>query len=355
MNFSPNTIRKAQQILEYSLLGAIAGVVFQMVDEQFVDYNGPLLGLAMGAGFIKVEIFILSKFKKKFLRLPFLLSIFIKAIVYLIIIIYVWAIMSFIVGTLEGKTMEEFYESMFSIDLLIIVVYTLLFYVVLSFYAQINLLLGEGVLWKFLLGRYRKPVHENRIFMFLDMKSSTTIAEQLGLEKYYSLLNDFFSEITEPVRSTGAEVYQYVGDEVVFTWRTKEGLSNSNCIELFFKIGEQVSKKRRYYKKKYGLVPEFKAGLHYGEVISAQIGDIKREIVYNGDILNTCARIQEQCNVYDSKLLISGELLNELNTLNEYQVKKMDRVKLRGKVKELDLFSVVHATNPVSLTGEIQG
>ncbi len=53
--------------------------------------------------------------------------------------------------------------------------------------------------------------------MFLDIKSSTTIAEQLGLENYYSLLNYFFHEISELVRSTKAEIYQYIGDEVVLT------------------------------------------------------------------------------------------------------------------------------------------
>jgi len=92
------------------------------------------------------------------------------------------------------------------------------------------------------------------------------------------LQNDFH-EISEPVRSTNAEIYQYIGDEVVFTWKTDEGLANSNCLRIFFKIQEKVYNNRKYYRDKYGDIPYFKAGLHFGEVISAQIGDIKREIV----------------------------------------------------------------------------
>lgn len=158
--------------------------------------------------------------------------------------------------------------------------------------------------------------------------------------KYYSLLNDFFHEISEPVLTTNAEIYQYVGDEVVFTWKTDDGLVNANCLKIFFKIREKVYSNRKYYRDKYGAIPDFKAGLHFGEVISAQIGDIKREIVYNGDVLNTSARIQEQCNVLGRELLVSGGLLSELDIENEYQAEKIDMVKLRGKADSIELYSL---------------
>jgi len=193
---------------------------------------------------------------------------------------------------------------------------------------------------KFMLGKYRKPIGEHRIFMFLDIKSSTTLAERLGLENYYALLNDFFNDISEPVQTTNAEIYQYVGDEVVFTWRTKEGINNSNCLKIFYNIRQNIYGKRKYYRDKYGVLPDFKAGLHVGEVISAQIGDIKREIVYNGDVLNTSARIQEQCNVFKRELLISGSLLNQLDINNEFTAEKIDTIKLRGKEKSIELYSL---------------
>lgn len=33
------------------------------------------------------------------------------------------------------------------------------------------------------------------------------------------------------------------------------------------------------------MVPEFKAAVHAGDVITAQIGELKSEIVHNGDVL----------------------------------------------------------------------
>lgn len=332
---------KLRLLGEFCLITAFAGIIYQLIDEKSITYIGLVMGASLGLAYGIIELFILSGLRKKLMQLPLIIAIFVKALVYLFIINLFSGIIGLITGFFQGKQIAEFYESMHSREQLILIVYTLVIYILLSFYTQINLLLGEGVLLKFLLGKYRKPTGEHRIFMFLDLKSSTSIAEKLGLEKYYSLLNDFFHEISEPVRSTHAEIYQYVGDEVVFTWKTREGLDNSNCLKIFFMIQEKVYNNRKYYRDKYGDIPTFKAGLHVGEVISAQIGDIKREIVYNGDVLNTSARIQEQCNKFKRELLISGILLNQLNIDNEYRAEKIDTVKLRGKENSLELFSLM--------------
>jgi len=331
---------KLRMLGEFCLITSFAGVIYQLIDARYVDHLGIIMGAALGFGFGIIELFILSGLKKKFLKLPLLQTIFIKAISYLVIIYFFSGLIGLMVGLSEGRELEEFYSSLLSRDQLILTVYTLTIYLLLSLYVQINLLLGKGILLKFLLGKYRKPIGEHRIFMFLDLKSSTTLAERLGLENYYALLNDFFHEISEPVRSTNAEIYQYIGDEVVFTWKTDDGLADSNCLKIFYKIRENVYSKRKYYRDKYGDIPDFKAGLHFGEVISAQIGDIKREIIYNGDVLNTSARIQEQCNVFKCELLISGMLLKRLNIDNEYSAEKLDTIKLRGKENEIELYSL---------------
>ncbi len=337
----PILIRKLKLLGEFCIITSIAGVVYQMLSDGVVTHMALIMGSALGLGFGVIELFVLSKYQKMLSSLPFLVAILVKAFVYLVIINFFSGGIGLVVGSAEGLEMKDFYDSMFSKDQLILNIYTLTIYVLLSFYIQINLLLGEGILAKFLLGKYRKPIAENRIFMFLDIKSSTTLAEKLGLEKYYALLNDFFHEISDPVRSTKAEVYQYVGDEVVFTWKTQDGIDNSNCLKIFYKIQERMNENRKYYKDKYGEVPEFKAGLHYGRVISAQIGDIKREIIYNGDVLNTSARIQEQCNKFDKKLLVSGKLLSLLNIRNEFLIEKLETVKLRGKKNGVELFSLI--------------
>ncbi|MGZ5135897.1 MAG: adenylate/guanylate cyclase domain-containing protein, partial [Flavitalea sp.] len=96
------------------------------------------------------------------------------------------------------------------------------------------------------------------------------------------------------------------------------------------------------YLKNFGVKPEFKAGLHFGKVVSAQIGDLKREIVYNGDVLNTTARIRSECNTYQRDCLVSGSLMNRLKPKNGFQWERLDAVILRGKETALELFSVMN-------------
>jgi adenylate cyclase len=162
------------------------------------------------------------------------------------------------------------------------------------------------------------------------------------------LLNELFHEISEPILRTKAEIYQYVGDEVVLTWEVNDGLENSNCLNTFFLFRERLQRNNKHYLKNFGVKPEFKAGLHFGKVVSAQIGDLKREIVYNGDVLNTTARIRSECNKYQKDCLVSGTLMNRLKKMNGFRWEKMDTVTLRGKEKEVELFSVIDVHEEVS-------
>ena len=313
------------------VFGSFAGVIYMLINDDSVDINSVIVGAPLGLGFWLIEFGIFSRFQKRLDRLNFLVLILFKTVTYTFIIYLVSLILQYLYGYVKGYSIEEFKENLLTIDVMGLVAYTLVLYSLFSFYLQIDRLLGEGKLFKFVSGRYRRPNVEYRFFMFLDMKGASALAESLGRDRYYELLNDFFHDISVPVRTTSAEIYQYVGDEVVLTWETEEGVRNSNCVEIYFMMEQRIRNKSGYYQSKYGIVPEFKAGLHYGEVISALIGDIKQEIVYNGDVLNTASRIQEMCNKLNSKLLTSTDALDKLRLPPEYIIEVIDELTLRGK------------------------
>ena len=177
--------------------------------------------------------------------------------------------------------------------------------------------------------------------MFLDMKSSTTLAEQLGPEKFFKLLNTFFRDISEPILEREAEIYQYVGDEIVLTWETEDGIRDNNCVFVFIEILAQIHSRRHHYESEFGIVPEFKAGVHFGEVVTAEIGDIKKEIVYNGDVLNTTARIQSICNEHNSKLIVSESLASRLSLPEFVERRSLGPVRLRGKLEPVPLVALL--------------
>lgn len=316
-------------------------MLYQLLKEGLVDHNAIIVGLMMGLSFGVLELFIMSKLNKQLKALPILSIILIKTLIYTFIVYFISNVLGLVAGLFEGKTMDEFYSSLLKPFQFYLIIFSLSVFSIMIFFMQISRLLGDGVLIKFLSGRYNKPVEEERIFMFLDLKSSTTLAEIIGHKNYYSLLNTFFHHITEPVIKTKAEIYQYVGDEVVFTWKTENGVKNSNCLQIFFLIKEMIELNRENYLSEYGFIPEFKAGVHFGKVISAQIGDLKREIVYNGDVVNTTSRIQQLCNDFNKELLISGDLLSRLKNIPDNFIQEnLGNKKLRGKEQEISIYSI---------------
>ena len=198
---------------------------------------------------------------------------------------------------------------------------------------QINDKYGPGVFLNLLIGRYHRPREEERIFMFLDMKSSTTIAEKIGHIQFHNLLSDFFSDLTDSIIYSKGEIYQYVGDEVVISWQMKNGLREFNCIRCFYDMQQSIKRKKNEYIKKYGLIPEFKAGIHFGKVTIGEIGVVKKDIVFSGDVLNSTARIQSKCNELGVKFLISESLLKLLNLPNhKFSSHKAGEFELKGKI-----------------------
>ncbi len=209
------------------------------------------------------------------------------------------------------------------------------------FYAEISEHMGHRVLINFFSGKYHTPKEETRIFMFSDMKSSTRIAEQLGHIRYYKLLRAYYTDLSDGIISYGGEIYQYVGDEVVVSWPAEKGLENQNCIACFFAMKEALSLRAGWYQERFGLVPDFKAGFHVGAVTTGEIGVLKKEIIFTGDVLNATARIQGLCNEYNAEILISGDLLEHLNANADLNVRSLGQCELRGKTRAVELFTLV--------------
>jgi len=214
---------------------------------------------------------------------------------------------------------------------LLIVIFTLIMLMVNDKY-------GPGVFQDFLRGKYFHPKKEERIFMFIDVRSATTIAEEIGEEQYFNFLKDFFKDITPAIIYTRGEVYQYVGDEVVVTWKLKNGLYKINVLRCYFDMKRIINKRKKKYLKKYGVYPDFKVGAHYGQVMTGEVGILKREIAFSGDTLNTASRIQALCNEHGVDILVSKKLAESFPYLPyRFKQKEIGPAELRGKIESIDL------------------
>lgn len=208
---------------------------------------------------------------------------------------------------------------------------------VFNFIDAINRLLGNHVLRGLLLGTYHRPVVEERFVLFLDLAGSTSTAERIGDLAFHSFLNDFFCDLAKPTIDLGGDIYKYVGDEAIITWDREAG--SSGALEAFFAIGEAIAAREDYYRARYGDLPRFRAGLHFGKVVVGEMGDYKQEIALLGDVMNTTARIQGECRVLGVDLLVSADAARALAS-GDRALEPRGAVSLRGKGGAIELFSV---------------
>jgi adenylate cyclase len=215
----------------------------------------------------------------------------------------------------------------------------------ISFFWEITRLLGRGNFVKLITGKFYTPKEEYRIFMFADLKSSTTIAEKLGHLLYSSFIKDCFYDLAV-VHQYGAEIYQYVGDEAVLTWEYSKMKNVSDCLDAFWEFSDTLLKRTEYYKDTYGILPYFKAGMNIGMVTVVEIGDLKKEIAYHGNTINTASRIEALCNSLNEKLLISKKLYDVLAKESScYTYEKVIETQLRGKQGTTEIYCVKRKEN----------
>lgn len=310
-----NTLPVSEYLLFGVVLGVMVAIVYTIVEYVFDNY----LSKALNLGLILLA----------------------KSIIYLVLLIFSLSIIAFLAEdylNIDFPNQRGWWISnkLFWMVTAYFTICSLLF----SFIRLANDKFGKGVIFKMIIGRYKNPREVDKIFMFLDLKSSTTHAEQLGHLKYSQLIQDCFFYLNKIINKYDADIYQYVGDEAVISWSPKRGIRNLNCIQLFFDFERKLKRHSKYYHKKYGIQPEFKAGLHSGKIIIAEVGTIKKELAYHGDVINSTSRIQQKCNDYNESLLISDDLLKQLNLTSNFEATSLGNELLEGKSEELKIFAI---------------
>jgi adenylate cyclase len=359
---SPKSRRNIYRVIPFGVIWWVFSVIFLILEKGLLADLGyyPSTGnpynfaksifitpfAALITGFLIGTIEIIF-FNKWFMRKSFGLKILYKTIFNLVIVVLFLFVTSAFVSSLSLqvsffnlKVWENVRTFAFSFAFLSVIIYITAMIIVSQFYTEISESIGHGLLHNFFTGKYHRPLEEERIYMFLDMRSSTTIAERLGHLKYFEMLREYYADLSESIMEHDGEIYQYVGDEVVVSWKLARGLNKNNCLECFFAMKKALCSQEKKYLSNYGLLPQFKAGLHCGKVTTGEIGVIKKEIIFTGDVLNTTARIQMLCNSYGVDIIISGELLHKLKPDQKVEAKSLGENVLRGKDKRIELYAI---------------
>lgn len=295
---------------------------------------GAVIGLLVTAGIVSFDVsWAVGLIPRRWREASFLVVLLSRSLVWLAIIVIG---VSLPLLTVAGLSLEELVDRQFVTSVVASFVAALLF----NFVAQVNRLLGRGVLVRLILGRYHRPREEVRVFLLIDLRGSSQIAKRLGNLRYHAFLARFISDVTASAMRYRGEVHRYVGDEVILTWTSAEGLHNAGCVRAVFAISDTLEAARKEYEADFGVVPGFWAGLHLGPVVAGEIGTIKHEIAFLGDTLNVAARIEQACKEYQRQFLASAEVISALDLPSDVASESLGRIELRGIEESVELFAM---------------
>ncbi|MCG8343672.1 MAG: adenylate/guanylate cyclase domain-containing protein [Chlorobiales bacterium] len=320
---------------------------FYYLNDASLFFRITVIGLVVGAVVAVSDVFFLSRATK---NLNFILTLFVRTAFYVtlslgvLLLFVIWE--EYVILNGSGSfSFESRVRTFFSGEFPVLTLYLSVVAFIISSFRLVIQRVGEKKFWNAVTGRYHTPHEEERVFMFLDLYSSTMLAELMGHERYHNLLDDVFNDIADPISSFGGEVYQHVGDSVVVTWKIQEGTRELNCIRCFFAILDRIKGLAEKYEDRYQHVPHLKAGLHSGKVIAGEVGEEKVEIVFHGDTVNTASRIQGECKKMGEQILLSKELLALFpeEELAHYSPQEKGTIFLEGRIARVSIYTVSDA------------
>jgi adenylate cyclase len=307
--------RKLRMFVTILIAGMAGGIVFIFLNVGFSPSNlliGMTYGLLISAAIGAFEFFCASEPMRAWLgALPFSASLVVRSAVYaaVILLIQYFELGVRVIGLTPNPAKQGFWDA---------VIFSAVFSVVFNLVFAITNIIGRNTLLNLVTGRYHAPVEENRFVLFVDIAGSTTLAERLGGLGIHRFLDKTFRTLTGSVVDYRGEILNYVGDEIIVTWPENSGAIDCRPLRCFLGMRETLGRLQTKFEEEFGVAPRIRGSLHFGPVIVGEIGDIKRAIVFNGDVMNTAARLEELSRNVEGGFLASRAAIERFKSARSW-------------------------------------
>lgn len=173
--------------------------------------------------------------------------------------------------------------------------------------------------------------------LFSDMRNFTMISEKLTPQQNFKFLNSYLDKMTPAINQNEGFIDKYIGDAVMALFPKHPDDAVKAAIEMNIAL-KSLNNNDAPDPIKMGV------GIHKGNLVLGTIGRATRmETTVISDTVNSSARLESLNKVYGTNILISGEIKQSLTSSLKSQCRLIDRTKVKGKSKMLEVYEVLSA------------
>ncbi len=178
--------------------------------------------------------------------------------------------------------------------------------------------------------------------MFSDVRSFTTISEELGAQGTVALLNEYFTLMVDCIQKHGGMLDKFIGDAIMAIFGLPLPHDDDEDRAVRAACG-MIAELRRWNAQRTseGRKPvEIGVGLNTDTIVSGNIGSPKRmDYTVIGDGVNLASRLESACKQYGARILISENTYRKLR--GTYRAREVDYVIVKGKTEPVAVYEVL--------------
>ena len=184
--------------------------------------------------------------------------------------------------------------------------------------------------------------------LFSDLVGFTTLAEKADPEALVAQLNEYLTRMTSVVFSNGGTLDKFIGDAIMAVWGNVRSLGVAqdakNCARAALGMRSQLRQLNERWREEGRMGLGMGIGINQGEVLVGNIGSQERmDPTVIGDSVNLASRLEGLTRIYGVDILV-GATAAEL-VRDEFYLRSVARVQVKGKTKPVDVFTFVGARN----------
>ncbi|MCO4782955.1 MAG: adenylate/guanylate cyclase domain-containing protein [Candidatus Cloacimonetes bacterium] len=181
--------------------------------------------------------------------------------------------------------------------------------------------------------------------LFCDIRSFTTISEEMPPTELVAFLNEFFSYLVKPITDNKGVVNKYIGDCIMALFGVPNRTSDHSDNALKAIVGMRKALAVLNHRRTQKGLPTISigVGIHSGTLVAGNIGDKTRmEYTVIGDTVNVAARIESETKAQKTDLLISEDVKNSLSeSYREIEFVSVPGIHVKGRAKPVNLYKIL--------------